>query len=67
MAHTGPKTPDEKAAARVHHVIQLLNRAVYDARALGLEVRIEEVPAAQNPKASTATLFRATVKRVTVL
>lgn len=67
MAHTSPETPDEKAAARIHHVIQLLNRVVFDAMVLGLVVSVDEVPPSQNPKAATSPLFVATVKRVEIL
>lgn len=55
---------DEAAALRIRRVIQLLNRAVHDAAALGLVVSIEEVPPSQHPKAATSPQFRATVKRV---
>ena len=60
-------TADEKAATRIHRVIMLLNRAVFDAMELGLVVKVEEVPPSQHPKAATSPQFRATVKRVEVL
>ena len=58
---------DDAAALRIHRVIQLLNRAVFDAMEIGLEVKVDEVHPSQNPKASTSPQFRATVKRVEVL
>lgn len=64
MAHTSPETLDEAAAARIHHVIQLLNRAVFDAMVLDLVVSVDEVPPSQNPKAATSPQFVATVKRI---
>ena len=58
---------DEAAALRIQRVIMLLNRAVFDAMELGLEVKVEEVPPSQNPKAAKSPQFRSTVKRVEVL
>ena len=58
---------DDAVAVRIHRVIQLLNRAVFDATDLGLVVAIEEVPPSQHPKAATSPQLRAIVKRVEIL